>query len=52
MLLAGCMNGDHARRSIQWDVYLAIAAAFGVSNAMQETGVAKEFAQLFISIGG
>jgi hypothetical protein len=45
------MNGDHARKSIQWDVYLAIAAAFGVSNAMQNTGVANEFAQVFISIG-
>jgi di/tricarboxylate transporter len=51
MLLAGCMNGDHARRSIQWDVNLCIAAAFGVSNALQNTRVAYVFAQVFISDG-
>jgi di/tricarboxylate transporter len=50
MLATGCLSGDQARRSILWEVYLAIAAAFGVSNAMESTGVANEFAQLFISI--
>lgn len=50
MLLTGCLSGDDARKSILWDVYLCIAAAFGVSNAMEGTGVANEFAQVFISI--
>jgi di/tricarboxylate transporter len=51
MVATGCLSGDQARRSIMWDVYLAIAAAFGVSNAMESTGVAREFAQVFIRIG-
>jgi di/tricarboxylate transporter len=50
MLLTGCLSGDDARRSILWEVYLCIAAAFGVSNAMEGTGVAREFAQVFITI--
>jgi di/tricarboxylate transporter len=56
MLLTGCFSGDQARASIMWDVYLAIAAAFGVSATMERTNVANEFAQVFIriakSIGG
>lgn len=51
MMMTGCMNGNQARKSIQWDVYLTIAAAFGVSAAMENTGVAKWFANLFIDIG-
>lgn len=51
MLTFGCLSGDNARASIQWDVYLAIAGAFGVSRAMEATGVASEIAQVFINIG-
>ena len=51
MLVSGALSGDQARRSILWDVYLAIAGAFAVSAAMENTGVAKEFAQIFVSIG-
>lgn len=50
MIFSGCMSGDQARQSILWDVYLAIAGAFGVSAAMERTGVANEFAQVFIQI--
>ncbi len=34
-----------------WDIYLVIAAAFGVSTAMEVTGVAKALADAIISIG-
>ncbi|KAG2495414.1 hypothetical protein HYH03_006361 [Edaphochlamys debaryana] len=51
MLVTGCMNGDQARNAIMWDVYLTIAAAFGVSASLEQTGVAKEFANAIISIG-
>lgn len=51
MVLTGCLSGKQATASIMWDVYLTIAAAFGVSNAMEGTGVAAEFAQVFIRIG-
>ena len=51
MLLTGCMNADQARKAIYWDVYLTIAAAFGVSAALEGTGVAASFANGIISIG-
>ncbi|KXZ43508.1 hypothetical protein GPECTOR_88g451 [Gonium pectorale] len=51
MLLTGCMNGDQARKSIYWDVYLTIAGAFGVSAALEKTTVAAKFANGIISIG-
>ncbi|KXZ47579.1 hypothetical protein GPECTOR_34g738 [Gonium pectorale] len=51
MLVTGCMNGDQARKSIYWDVYLTIAAAFGVSAALEKTKVAATFANAIISIG-
>ncbi|GLC48755.1 putative sodium/sulfate cotransporter 3 [Pleodorina starrii] len=51
MLATGCMNADQARKSIMWDVYLTIAAAFGVSAALETTGVAAKVANAIISIG-
>ncbi|PNH03965.1 putative sodium/sulfate cotransporter 3 [Tetrabaena socialis] len=51
MLLTGCMNCDQARRAIMWDVYLTIAAAFGVSAALDNTGVAAKVANGIIRIG-
>ncbi|PNW74959.1 hypothetical protein CHLRE_12g502600v5 [Chlamydomonas reinhardtii] len=51
MLLTGCMNADQTRKAIMWDVYLTIAAAFGVSAALEGTGVAAKFANAIISIG-
>ncbi|KAG2495059.1 hypothetical protein HYH03_006670 [Edaphochlamys debaryana] len=51
MLITGCMNGDQARAAIMWDVYLTIAAAFGVSAALEKTGVAQKVANAIISIG-
>ena len=38
MLLTGCLSGEAARRSIKWEVLITIAAAFGISNAMENTG--------------
>lgn len=32
MMATGCMSGERARQSIKWDVYVTIAAAFGISN--------------------
>uniref|UniRef100_A0A7S3R255 RCK C-terminal domain-containing protein n=1 Tax=Dunaliella tertiolecta TaxID=3047 RepID=A0A7S3R255_DUNTE len=56
MILTGCMTGNQARQSMDWTVYMTIAAAFGVSKATQNTGVAQNIAWLFmkisISIGG
>lgn len=40
MLITGCATQDQLRRAIRWDVYLTIAAAFGMSEALKQTGVA------------
>lgn len=49
-ILTGCMSGEQARRSILWDVYLTISAAFGVSASMEKNGVANEFAKVRASM--
>eukprot|EP01025_Chloroclados_australasicus_P010269 TRINITY_DN140_c1_g1_i2.p1 TRINITY_DN140_c1_g1~~TRINITY_DN140_c1_g1_i2.p1 ORF type:complete len:897 (-),score=140.21 TRINITY_DN140_c1_g1_i2:813-3503(-) len=51
MLFTKCLSGDQARNSIKWDVYITIAAAFGVSNALEDSGGAKAIANLLVSIG-
>lgn len=51
MLLTGCFNADQFNKSLLWHVYLTIAAAFGVSTAMENTGVASVIANSFINLG-
>lgn len=38
MLLTGCISGNAARQAAKWDVYVTIAAAFGLSQALDGTG--------------
>ena len=38
MLITGCLSASAARNSVKWDVIVTIAAAFGLSNALEETG--------------
>ena len=38
MLITGCLSASAARRSVKWDVIVTIAAAFGLSNALEATG--------------
>lgn len=39
MLLTGCLSGAAARNSVKWDIIVTIAAAFGLSNALESTGM-------------
>ena len=50
MLATKCMNADQARRSVDWEVYVTIAFAFGVSTAMEKTKVAATIASGFVTI--
>jgi len=50
MLVFRCLSFRQAQRSILWDVYLTVAAAFGVSNAVEATGLARAIANLFVDI--
>jgi di/tricarboxylate transporter len=46
MLLTGCLSGDAARKAVKWDVLVTIAAAFGISTALEKTGVLCCFVQI------
>lgn len=41
MVATGCISAGEARRSIEWQVLVTIAAAFGVGTALQNTGAAE-----------
>jgi di/tricarboxylate transporter len=47
-----CINSTEARRSIEWESLLLIAASFGLARAMEKTGLAEDVAQGTISLAG
>jgi di/tricarboxylate transporter len=50
MLLTRCLTGEQARRSVDWTVLIAIAAAFGVAIALQKSGAAEVLAARIIDV--
>lgn len=44
MLVTGCCNATAARRSIDWEVLITIAAALGLGETMRSTGLAAVIA--------
>jgi di/tricarboxylate transporter len=50
MVVTRCVSSSYARRSIDWSVLLVIAAAFGISAAMRNSGVADLLAGLISSV--
>ena len=50
MVLTRCVTGTVARRSINWQVLLAIAAAIGIGKAMEISGAAEGITQSLITI--
>ncbi len=52
MLLTGCCAPTRALQSIEWSVLLVIAAALGISQAMQVTGAAGAIAETFLQAVG
>jgi len=50
MLLTRCLTGEEARRSIDWTVLIAIAAAFGIAIAIQKSGAAEVLASRLIDV--
>jgi di/tricarboxylate transporter len=51
-LASGCCSVDAARKQIDTQVLLAIAAAFGLGTALQTTGAAATIARGFLSLAG
>ncbi|MEI6504448.1 MAG: SLC13 family permease [Planctomycetota bacterium] len=47
-----CISSTEARRSIEWESLLLIAASFGIARAMEKTGLAEAIARSTIDAGG
>lgn len=52
MLVTGCCNAGSARRSIDWEILVTIAAALGVGETMRSTGLAQRIAETAIGATG
>lgn len=52
MLVTGCCNASAARRSIDWEVLITIAAALGIGETMRSTGLAAQIANGAVSAIG
>jgi di/tricarboxylate transporter len=50
MLITRCVTGEQARRSIDWTVLIAIAAAFGIAAAIKNSGAAAVIAGRIIDV--
>jgi di/tricarboxylate transporter len=47
-----CISSSEARRSIEWESLLLIAASFGLARALEKTGLAEAIAESTISAAG
>jgi di/tricarboxylate transporter len=52
MIITGCVSGTQARRSVDWQVLLTIAASFGIGQAIVNTGAADFIAISLIKLAG
>ncbi len=52
MLLSGCLNIEGMRRSIDYQLLLVVAGAFGLGAAVQKVGLATLIAEQALSISG
>ena len=50
MIITRCTTGRIARRAVDWQVLIVIAASFGIASALQNSGAASVIAQWGISI--
>jgi di/tricarboxylate transporter len=52
MILMRCTSASRALRSVDWQVLLVIAAAFGIGRAMQTSGAAEGITSWLIGLAG
>ncbi len=52
MILTRCTSGREARRSVDWQILIVIAASFGLGSALHSTGAAERIAVLLIEFAG
>ena len=48
MVCTGCLTQEQVRESVNWQVIVTIATAFGLSNAMQNAGIAGNLAKWMV----
>jgi TrkA-C domain len=51
MVAIGLLSEHEVRDAVDWPLFVAIAAAFGISNALTNSGVAQGVANFLLSIG-
>jgi di/tricarboxylate transporter len=51
MVITGILSESEARDAIQWQIYLTIAAAFGIGEALVNSGLANSVAILLVRLG-
>lgn len=52
MLWTRCLTGAVARRSVDWQVLIVIAASFGLGQALEVTGAADAIASALVTLAG
>lgn len=52
MLFTRCCSANQARRSVEWKVILAVAAAFSLGGAVQKSGLANALAHTLTTAAG
>jgi len=52
MVIFGILSQQEVRDAINWEVYLTIAAAFGIGTALTKSGVASGVADGLVKLGG
>jgi len=52
MILTRCTSGREARRSVDWQILIVIAASFGLGSALQITGAAEIIAVSLVELAG
>lgn len=50
MVATGCVTGTQAGKSVNWPVIITIAAGFGISRALDETGAAAALGKFILRI--
>jgi len=50
MIFTRCISANNARRSVDWAVIIVIAAAFGIGEAMKESGASEGMADWLLSV--
>jgi di/tricarboxylate transporter len=52
MVATRCISASHARRSVDWQTLVTIAAAFGIAKALINSGCVDSISALFTSLTG